>query len=100
MTQFRLVTFGVPGEYVAFQDVLAGLLNVDSDDVQVSVVLPATLSFTPFDITLLALDDESLSYDLRESWCARWRTALTVKTSGQHSLLPRKSMLSVVLWRA
>ena len=64
MTQFRLETFGVPGEYVAFQDVLGGLLNVDSDDVQASVVSPATSSFTPFNITFLVLDDESLSHDL------------------------------------
>ena len=93
MTQFRLVTLGVPGEYVAFQDVLAGLLNVDSVDVQASVVSPAISSFTPFNITFLVLDDESLSHVLAGKWCARWQTALTVKTSGKHSLLPRKVTL-------
>ena len=37
---------------------------MDSVDVQASVVSPANLSFTPFNITCLVFDDESLSHDL------------------------------------
>ena len=58
-------------EYVAFQVVLAGLLNVDSVDVQASVVSLVTSFFTPFNITFLVLDDEFLSHVLGESWCAQ-----------------------------
>lgn len=48
------------------EDVLAGLLNVDSDDVQASVVSPVTSWPNPFNITFLVLDNESLSHDLAE----------------------------------
>ena len=71
---------------------------VERGRVQASVVSPATSSFTPFSITFLVSMTSPSRMFWRESWCARWQTALTVKTSGKHSLLPRYA--SVVLWRA
>ena len=78
MTQF---------EYVAFQDVLAGLLNVDSVDVHASVV-------SPVNITFLVLDDEFLSHVL----AGKLVCAVVNRIDGEdvRQTLP----VTTVLWRA
>ena len=100
LTQFRLVTFGVPGEYVAFQVVLAGLLNVDSVDVQASVVSPATSSFTPFNITFLVLGDESLSHVLAGKLVCAVANRIDSEDVRQTLPVTTQSYALVVLWRA
>ena len=94
MTQFKLV------EYVAFQDVLAGLLNVDSVDVQASVVSPATSSFTPFNITFLVLGDESLSHVLAGKLVCAVANRIDSEDVRQTLPVTTQSYASVVLWRA
>ena len=91
MTQF---------EYVAFQDVLASLLNVDSVDVQASVVSPVTSSFTPFYITFLVLDDEFLSHVLAGKLVCTVANRIDGEDVRQTLPVTTQCYASVVLWRA